>query len=98
MSEMTGGVEELLDRMRSRIESRGRSVAVKVIDDLPLHPVVDTQTVAQRYDVAPQTAHEALLRLSEVEILVERPLSRRKRGGPRRGFAATEMIDLLINQ
>jgi Fic family protein len=98
MSDMTGGVEELLNRMRGRIETRGRSVTARVIDDLPLHPVVDTQTVAQRYDVTPQTAHEALLRLSEAEILVERPLSRRKKGRPRRVFAATELIDLLSNQ
>jgi Fic family protein len=98
MSEMTGGLHELLDRMRGRIETRGRSVAARVIDDLPLHPVVDTQTVAERYDVAPQTAHEALLRLSEAEVLVERPLSRRKKGRPRRVFAATELIDLLSNQ
>ncbi len=98
MSEMTGGVEDLLHRMRGRIETRGRSVAAKVIDDLPLHPVVDTQKVAERYDVAPQTAHEALLRLSEAEILEERPLSRRKKGRPRRVFAATELIDLLSNQ
>ena len=97
MSEMTGDVEEFLDRMRGRIETRGRSVVVKVIDDLPLHPVVDTQTVAERYDVTPQTAHEALLRLSEAEILVERPLSRRKKGRPRRVFAAAELIDLLSN-
>lgn len=98
MSDMTGRVEELLDRMKGRIETRGRSVAARVIDDLPLHPVVDTQTVAQRYDVTPQTAHEALLRLSEAEILAERRLSRRKKGRPRRVFAATELIDLLDYQ
>jgi hypothetical protein len=98
MSEMIGGVQELLDRMRGRIETRGRSVAARVVDDLPIHPVVDTQTVAERYDVAPQTAHEALLRLSEAEILVERRLSRRKKGRPRRVFAATELIDLLNDQ
>jgi len=95
MQEMTKGVESLLDQLRSRIETRGRSVAAKIIDDLPIYPVVDTQTVAERYGVAPQTAHEALLRLSEAGILVERPLSRRKKGRPRRVFAATELIDLL---
>lgn len=98
MSDMTGRVEALLDRMRGRIATRGRSVAARVIDDLPLHPIVDTQTVAERYDVTPQTAHEALIRLAEGEILFERPLSRRKKGRPRRVFAATELIDLLSNQ
>jgi len=98
MKQITSGVEDLLDRLRSRVETRGRSVAAKVIDDLALHPVVDTQTVAERYGVTPQTAHEALLRLSEAEVLVERPLSRRKKGRPRRVFAATELIDLLSNR
>lgn len=98
MKQMVNGVDHLIDRFRSRVETRGRSVAAKVIDDLPLHPVVDTQTVAERYGVAPQTAHEALLRLSEAEILVNRPLSRRKKGRPRRVFAATELIDLLSDQ
>ncbi len=37
--------------MRGRIETRGRSVAARVIGDLPLHPVVDTQAVAERLGV-----------------------------------------------
>ena len=98
MKQMAGGVQELLDQMRSRIETRGKSVAAKVIDDLPHYPVVDTQTVAERYEVTPQTAHEALLRLSEAEILVERPLARRRKGRPRRVFAATELFELLSEQ
>jgi predicted ArsR family transcriptional regulator len=83
--------------LRSSVETRGRSVAAMVIDDLPTHPIVDTQTVAQRYEVTPQAAHEALLRLSEAGVVTERPLSRRKKGRPRRVFAATELIDLLSN-
>lgn len=34
----------------------------------------------------------------EAGLEAERPLSRRKRGRPRRVFAATELIDLLSNQ
>lgn len=98
MNETTERVSELLDQVRSRVETRGRSVAARVIEDLPLHPIVDTQTVAQRYDVTPQTAHEALMRLSEAEILFERSLTRRKKGRPRRVFAARELIDLLSSR
>ncbi|CAN5744036.1 hypothetical protein BH23ACT5_BH23ACT5_21620 [soil metagenome] len=98
MKQMANRVEDVVDRLRSRVETRGRSVAAKVIDDLPAHPVVDTQTVAERYDVTPQTAHEALVRLSEAHVLVERPLSRRRKGRPRRVFAAIELIDLLSNR
>lgn len=98
MKQMAKGVEDLVERLRSRVETRGRSVAAKLIDDLPTHPIVDAQTVAARYHVTPQTAHEALLRLSEAEVLVERPLSRRKKGRPRRVFAAAELIDLLSDR
>ena len=98
MNETTERVAELLDQMTSRVETRGRSVAARVIEDLPIHPVVDTPTVAERYDVTPQTAHEALTRLIEAEILVERPLSRRRKGRPRRVFAAQPLIDLLSVQ
>jgi Fic family protein len=95
MKEMAKSVEDLIDRLRSRVETRGRSVAAMVINDIADHPIVDTQTVAERYEVTPQTAHEALLRLSEAGVLVERPLSRRRKGRPRRVFAAAELIDLL---
>lgn len=98
MKEMAMSVVDLIDRLRSRVETRGRSVAAKVIDDIADHPIVDTQTVAERYEVTPQTAHEALLRLSEAGVLVERPLSRRKKGRPRRVFAAAELIDLLSDR
>lgn len=98
MKQTTSRVEELLDRIRGRVRTRGRSVAAKIIDDLPLHPIVDTQTVAERYEVTSQTAHEALVRLSEAGVLVERPLARRKKGRPRRVFAATDLIDLLRDQ
>jgi predicted ArsR family transcriptional regulator len=91
-------VEDLIDRLRSRVATRGRSVSATLIDDLPTHPVVDTQTIAERYAVTPQSAHEALLRLSEAGILVERSLSRRKKGRPRRVFAAPELNDLLSDR
>jgi Fic family protein len=95
MKETAMSVEDLIQRLRSRVQTRGRSVAAMVIDDIAEHPIVDTQTVAERYEVTPQTAHEALVRLRDAGVLVERPLSRRKKGRPRRVFAAAELIDLL---
>ena len=95
MRQLTDQVESLLDTYRSRIETRGRSVTARVIDDLPDHPIVDTPSVARRYEVTPQTAHSALVRLADAGILTERPFSRRKKGRPRRVFAPTELIDLL---
>jgi ribosomal protein S25 len=95
MKQLTDSVETLLETYRSRIETRGRSVTARVIDALPDHPIVDTTSVAQRYEVTPQTAHAALRRLTEAGILAERTFSRRRKGHPRKAFAPTELIDLL---
>lgn len=95
MRQMADRVESLLTSYRSRLATRGRSVTARVIDDLPDHPVVDTPSVAQRYDVTPQTAHAALVRLVESGVLTERPFSRRRRGRPRRVFAPPELMELL---
>jgi Fic family protein len=75
---------------------RGDSVAARVIRDLPTHPLVDAETVAERYGVSRQAAHEALTRLSEDGVLGERSFSRRtKAGRPRRMLSNIELIDLL---
>lgn len=66
-----------------------------VVEDLPTHPIVDTPSIAERYDVTPQTAHEALVRRAEAGIVVERSFSLRRKGRPRRVFAAAELIELL---
>lgn len=95
MKQMTGRLQSLLSEYRDRLSTRGRSVTARVIEDLPEHPIVDTQAVAARYAVTPQTAHTALVRLGQVGVLSERAFARRKRGRPRRAFAATELIDLL---
>jgi Fic family protein len=98
MAEMTMRLEDLLDDYRSRVETRGRSITALVIEDLPRHPIVDTPSVSMRYEVTPQSAHSALLRLAEAGIVEERPLARRRKGRPRRVFAARELIDVLGSQ
>jgi Fic family protein len=95
MTEILEAILTLLAEFRSRIDTRGESVTVRVIDDLPEHPIVDTQSVAARYGVTPQSAHSALARLEEAGILSERPFARRRRGRPRIAFSALELIDLL---
>jgi predicted ArsR family transcriptional regulator len=58
--------------------------------------MVNTDTVAERYGVSRQAAHEALTRLGEDEVLTERSFSRRtKSGRPRQMFTSTELIELL---
>jgi Fic family protein len=95
MRDVTARLEELLDDYRRRVETRGKSVTAMVLDDLPTHPIVDTPSVSGRYEVTPQTAHSALVRLAEAGVLTEQSFARRKKGRPRRVFAATELMDLL---
>jgi Fic family protein len=95
MTDISDRTIALLAEFRARVDTRGESVTVRVIDDLPVHPIVDSQAVASRYGVTPQSAHAALVRLEEAGVLSERPFARRRKGRPRRMFAATELIDLL---
>lgn len=96
MAEVSERVSLLLADFRRRVDTRGESVTAQVIDDLPTHPIVDTPTVAERYGVTPQSAHAALERLAAAGILSEGRFARSRRGRPRRSFAATELIDLLV--
>jgi Fic family protein len=96
MKGITERVLTLLADFRNRVDTRGESVTVRVIEDLAEHPIVDTQSVAARYAVTPQSAHSALMRLEAAGVLSERGFARRRKGRPRRAFAPTELIDLLV--
>jgi hypothetical protein len=89
-------VGSLLGSLADRSRSRGESVAARVIRDLPVRPIVNADTVAKRYGMSRQAAHEALARLGEDGVLTERSVSRRTNsGGPRQMFTSTELIELL---
>ncbi len=95
MTEISERITALIKEFRTRVDTRGESVTVRVIEDLPNHPIVDSQSVASRYGVAAQSAHAALVRLETAGILSERAFARRRKGRPRRMLAATELIELL---
>ena len=95
MNDTSARITALIEEFKARIDTRGESVTLRVIEDLPDYPIVDSQAVATRYGVAPQSAHAALARLEEAGVLSERAFARRRRGRPRRMLAATELIDLL---
>jgi len=96
MHSMEGRLTSLLSSLQDRSRSRGSSVSARVIHDLAIHPIVNADTVAERYDVSRQAAHQALVRLAEDDVLTERSFSRRiKAGRPRQMFTSTELLDLL---
>ena len=71
-------VSSLIASLDDRSRSRGKSVASQVILDLPAHPLVDAKTVANRYGVSRQAAHEALTRLSEDGVQIGRASCRER--------------------
>lgn len=95
MTTVAEKIAALLAEFHGRVPTRGRSVTSRLVDDLPEHPIVDTASVAERYGVTAQSAHSALMRLEAAAVLSERSLARRKKGRPRRVFAAHELIDML---
>ncbi|MEX1124154.1 MAG: Fic family protein [Acidimicrobiia bacterium] len=97
MTGISERISALIADFRGRIDTRGESVTARVIDDLPHRPILDTQSVAERYGVTPQTAHAALIRLEEAGIVSEWAFARRRQGRPRRAFTATELVDLLAD-
>ena len=89
-------VTTLLASLADRSRSRGESVSAQVINDLPIHPIVNADTVALRYGVSRQAAHQALVRLGEDRVLTERSFTRRtKSGRPRQMYTSTELVELL---
>ena len=95
MAEISDRILAVLAEFHSRVDTRGESVTFRLINDLPSHPIVESQAVAERYGVTPQSAHASLLRLEEAGVLSEGAFARRQKGRPRRAFAATELIDLF---
>jgi len=95
MTDISERITTLIEEFKARVDTRGESVTVRVIEDLPDRPIVDSQTVAVRYGVTPQSAHAALIRLEAAGILSERAFARRRKGRPRRMLAAAELIELL---
>ena len=58
-------------------------------------PILDTNLVADQFDVSTVAARDALQRLTQRGIIVERPLRKGRRGRPTRVFEASELFDLL---
>ena len=57
MAEISDRILAVLAEFHSRVDTRGESVTFRLIDDLPNHPIVDSQAVAERYGVTPQSVH-----------------------------------------
>ncbi len=67
----------------------------KIVATLIDLPVLDANLVAEQFSVSTVAARDALDRLTQRGITVERPLRKGRRGRPARFFEATELFDLL---
>ena len=67
----------------------------EIISHLTELPVLDATTVANEFGVSNMGARDALVRLADRGIVVERPLRKGRRGRPARVFEAEELFELL---
>ena len=74
---------------------RGSAVDHEIVANMIEHPILDTQTVASTYGVSAVAARDALLRLADRGVVVERPRRRGQRGRPARVFEAAGLFGLL---
>lgn len=97
MRSATDGISAVLDELRSRARTRGNSVAARIIDDLPTFPLLDANSLIERYGITAQAAHGALGRLETNGVLTRRAFIRRTktRGRPRQVFTAPDLIAIL---
>lgn len=97
MRSATEAMSAVLDELRSRGRTRGNSVAARIISDLPNFPLLDANSVIERYGVSAQAAHGALGRLEAQGVLTRRAFIRRTktRGRPRQVFTSPDLIDAL---
>jgi len=74
---------------------RRNAVDHRIVAGLLDHPILDTRIVAEQFGVSTVAARDALERLNQRGIVVERPLRKGRRGRPARVFEASELFDLL---
>lgn len=78
-AELAARIEELKDRWREQAGSpRAGSAAAKLIDLLPVQPVVDMRTVEDTLGVSDEAARLGIARLASAGVLSE--VTKRKRG------------------
>ncbi|MCL1693300.1 MAG: Fic family protein [Actinomycetia bacterium] len=74
---------------------RSNAVDHRIVAGLLDHPILDTRIVAEQFGVSTVAARDALERLAQRGIVVERPLRKGRRGRPPRVFEASDLFDLL---
>ncbi len=80
--------ERVSDIKRNAVD---HTIVTALID----HPILDTRVVAGQFGVSTVAARDALERLTQRGVIVERPLRKGRRGRPARVFEASEFFDLL---
>jgi len=74
---------------------RRNAVDHRIVAGLLDHPILETRIVAEQFGVSTVAARDALERLTQRGIVVERPLRKGRRGRRARVFEASELFDLL---
>jgi len=93
---LAASLTDLTQSWKERIgDVRSNAVDHRIVAGLLDYPVLDTTVVAEQFGVSTVAARDALARLAQRGIVVERPLRKGRRGRPARVFEASELFDLL---
>ena len=80
---------------RRTTDIKRNAVDHRIVAELLNHPILDAGLVSAQFGVSTVAARDALERLTQRGVLVERPLRKGRRGRPARVFEAAELFDLL---
>jgi len=93
---LAASLTDLAEKWRHRVGDVKRSaVDHKIVATLIEHPILDARLVATEFGVSTVAARDALHRLEQRGIIVERPLRKGRRGRPAKVYEASELFDLL---
>lgn len=93
---LAASLADLARSWKERVgDVRRNAVDHRIVAGLLDHPILDAKLVAEQFGVSTVAARDALDRLAQRGIVVERPLRKGRRGRPARVFEASELFDLL---
>jgi Fic family protein len=78
-----------------RAPARRGSLKARIIDDLAVRPIIDSQISAERFDAEPSRFSRVANELEEAGVLTRSNLPRRRRGRPRTVFEARDVFGVF---
>lgn len=93
---LAASLTALTQSWHERVSDVKRSaVDHKIVAKLIERPILDTGLITEEFGVSTVAARDALRRLEQRAVVIERPLRKGRRGRPAKVYEASELFDLL---